>query len=147
MENNRSSQIVPNNEARAHNEITSNAPQSVSESDRSEQIIENLSVINSQDNNSLELKKWLVAGGVVVLTLAVCILLSKETDVCFLSTCNDYKDSLATDSTSASIGNDFLAYAGGAATLLVLTTLVGIPLLPAVAISTGVWWVMQMIHQ
>ena len=144
MENNRSSQIVPNKEVRAHNEITSNVSESGSESDRSEQMVENLSVINSQDNNSLELKKWIIAGGVVVLTIAVCIFLAKETDVCFMSTCNHYSDSTGSDSTS--IGNDFIAYAGGAATLLVLTTLVGIPLLPAVAISTGVWLVMRIIH-
>lgn len=141
MENNQSSQIVSNNEARPQNEITSNE----SEADLQEPILDTqpVSVVN-QNNNSLELKQWAIAGGVVVLTIAVCIFLAKETDVCFMSTCNHYSDSTGSDSTS--IGNDFIAYAGGAATLLVLTTLVGIPLLPAVAISTGVWLVMQIIN-
>lgn len=136
MENNQSSQIVSNNETQ--DEITSGNPP--------EQVLKTqpVSVINTQNNNTLELKKWIITGGVVVLTIAVCIFLAKETDVCFMSTCNHYNDSVGSDSTS--IGNDFIAYAGGAATLLVLTTLVGIPLLPAVAISTGVWLVMQIIH-
>ena len=136
MENNQSSQIVSNQETQ--DEITSGNP--------SEQVLETqpVSVVNTQNNNALELKKWIITGGVVVLTIAVCIFLAKETDVCFMSTCNHYSDSTGSDSTS--IGNNFIAYAGGAATLLVLTTLVGIPLLPAVAISTGVWLVMQIIH-
>jgi hypothetical protein len=136
MENNQSSQIVSNKETQ--DEIISGNP--------SEQVLETqpVSVINTQNNNALQLKKWIIAGGVVVLTIAVCIFLAKETDVCFMSTCNHYSDSTGSDSTS--IGNDFIAYAGGAATLLVLTTLVGIPLLPAVAISTGVWFVLQMIR-
>ena len=134
MENNQSSQIVSDRETQ--DEITSGG--------FPEQIIETQPVaIDSQKNNALQLKKWIIAGGVVVLTIAVCIFLAKETDVCFMSTCNHYSDSTGSET---SIGNDFVAYAGGAATLLVLTTLVGIPLLPAVAISTGVWFVLQMIR-
>ena len=140
MDNNQSSEIISNSNSEAQREIAS--------SDRPKQILETqqVSVMNSEDNNSIELKKWAIASGVVILTLAVCILLSKETDACFFSTCNDYSDSVATGSTSASIGNDFLAYAGGAASLLVLTTLVGVPVLPAVAISTGVWFLVHLIR-
>lgn len=146
--NNQSSEIVSNSNNEAENEIASNTPQSESLQDTSEQILETqpVSVINAENNNSLELKKWLITSGVVILTLAVCILLSKENDVCFLSTCNEYSDSTATDLTSTSVGDDFIAYAGGAATLLVLTTLVGVPLLPAVAISTGIWFLVHLIH-
>ena len=65
------------------------------------------------------------------LTVIAFFLLAKETDVCLFSTCNDYQDSVGMGE-SSSIGNDFIAYAGGAATLTILTTLVGVPLLPAI---------------
>ncbi len=135
---NQSSQIISNSNNEAQNQIAS--------SDRSETILETqpVSVINTESNQTFEFKKWMIICSAGILAIAVFFLFAKETDVCFLSTCNDYSDSLATDSTS--IGNDFLAYAGGAASLIVLTTLVGVPLLPAVAISTGVWFVVQMIH-
>lgn len=67
--------------------------------------------------------------------------------ICLAINCNDYSDSVATGANSStSIGTDFVAYASGAATLLVLTALASVPLLPAVAISTVVWFVIQMIH-
>ena len=137
MNKDKSSQIVADPNSETENEMTS--------SDRPETILETqpVSVSNPESNNSFELKKWIIAGGVVIVTIAVCIIFAKETEVCFFSTCNDYSDPLTTN--SLTIGNDFLAYAGGAATLVVLTTLVGIPLLPAVALSTGVWFLVQMI--
>ena len=136
MNNDRSSEIVSNSDNEAQN--------SIAKSDRSE-VVETESVISSEPNNNvLELKRMAIAGGVVILTLTICILLSKENDICFFSTCNEYSDSTATGLTS--IGNDFIAYAGGAASLLVLTTLVGVPLLPAVAISTGIWFLVRIIH-
>ena len=102
-----------------------------------------VSVINSENTNSFNVQKWGLICLTVLLGLTVFLLFARETDVCLLSTCNDYSDSVAT---STSMGNDFIAYAGGAATLLVLTALVGVPLLPAVAISTGVWFLVQMIQ-
>ena len=137
MNNNSSSEIISNSDNKAQN--------SISQSDRSE-VAETESVISSKpNNNALESLKIAIAGGVVILTLAICILLSKENDVCFFSTCNEYSDSTATNLTST-LGDDFIAYAGGAASLLVLTTLVGVPLLPAVAISTGIWFLVRIIH-
>lgn len=140
MNNDRSSEIVSDTNREVQNSIV--------QSDRSETVqTERVAVINSEpNNNSLEFKKWAIAGGVVILTLTICILLSKENDFCFLSTCNEYNDPSGKRLTSISVGDNFVAYAGGAASLLVLTTLVGIPLLPAVAISTGVWFVLQIIH-
>lgn len=134
MNNNQSSEIVSNSDSEVQNSLAQSSPS------------ETVAVISSEANkNSLEFKKWAIAVGTVILTLTICILLSKENDVCFLSTCNEYSDSTATG-TSTSVGDNFIAYAGGAASLLVLTTLVGVPLLPAVAISTGVWFVLQMIR-
>ena len=135
MDNNQASQMVSQNESLQNNSETTSPTQ----------ILETqpVSTINSENNNTFELKKWLIAGGVVVITLAICIFLSQETEVCFLSTCNDYRDAVATN--SSSIGNDFIAYAGGAASLIALTA-VGVSLLPAVAISTGVWFVVHLIR-
>lgn len=138
MDNNQSSEIVPNS-----TNISQNA---ISSSDRSKSILEtqSVSIIKPENNNSFELKKWIVVCTAVVLSVAIFFLFAKGTDICFLSICHDNGGSSATDSTS--MGHEFVAYAGGAATLVVLTTLVGIPLLPAVAVSAGVWFFIQMIH-
>ena len=139
MENNQSSEIISNNETQ--NEIAQNeTPETVLQT-------QPVSVIDSESNNSFALKKLAIfcAGG--VLALSVFFIFAKGTDVCLAINCTEYSDSVTTSSgSSTSIGNDFVAYAGGAASLLVLTTLVGVPLLPAVAISTGIWFLVQMIH-
>ena len=135
MKNNQSSPIISNN--KTQNEVAS--------SDCSETILETqpVSVINPENNNSFELKKWIVVCTAGVAAITFFFLFAKETDVCFLSTCNDYSDSVATG--SISLGNEFLVYAGSAATLVGLT-LIGVPLLPAIAMSTGVWFLVHLIH-
>ena len=136
MDDNQSSEIISNNETL--NEIRQNQnPETVVQT-------QPVSAINPENNNSFELKKWMIICSAGVLAFGVFFIFAKETDICLAINCNDYNDSVATSSTS--IGGEFLAYAGGAATLLVLTTLVGVPILPAVAISTGVWFLVQMIN-
>lgn len=139
MENNQSSEIISNNQTQ--NKITQNeTPETVLET-------RPVSVINPESNNSFALKKLAILCAAGVLAISVFFIFAKGTNVCLAINCNDYSDSVATGSgSSTSIGNDFVAYAFGAASLLVLTTLVGFPLLPAVAISTGVWFFIQMIH-
>ena len=146
MENHQPSQLVSNSHSDAQSEITSKTPRSGAVVESPETILEtqSASAINSENNNSFELKKWMIFCTAGVLAIAAFFLFAKETDVCFLSTCNDYSDSIGTD--SISMENNFLAYASGTASLIVLTTLVGVPLLPAVAISTGVWFLVQMIQ-
>lgn len=137
MNNDRSSEIISNNEIQ--NEIAQN--------ETAETVLptQPVSVINP--SNNFALKKIAIFCAAGVLALSVFFIFAKGTDVCLAINCNDYSDSVATGSTSAeSIGTDFVAYAGGAASLLVLTAVVGIPLLPAVAISTGIWFLVQMIH-
>ncbi|MGL5939745.1 MAG: hypothetical protein ACRC2S_05070 [Waterburya sp.] len=141
MDNNhdQSSDIVFNNETNneiAQNEILETVLQT-----------QPVSVINPENDNSVVLKKIAIFCAAGVLALSVFFIFAKGTDVCLAINCNDYSDSVATGAdSSTSIGTDFVAYAGGAATLLVLTALASVPLLPAVAISTGVWFVIQMIH-
>ncbi len=139
MDNNQPSEIIFNNETQ--NAIAQNTiPETVLQ-------IQPVSVINPENNNSFVLKKIAIFCAAGVLALSVFFIFAKGTDVCLAINCNDYSDSVATSSASStSIGTDFVAYAGGAASLLVLTTLVGIPLLPAVAISTGIWFLVRMIH-
>lgn len=134
MENNQFSQIISNSEA-----------QNGSLRNHSETILETqqVSLINPENNNSLVLKKRIIACSAGVLAITCFFLFAKETDVCFLSTCNHYSDSVATG--SISVGNEFLIYAGSAATLVTLTT-IGVPLLPAIAVSTGIWFFVHLTH-
>ena len=139
MENNQTSEIISNNDT--ENAIAQNEPP--------ETVLQTqpVSVIDSESNNSFVLKKLAIFCAAGVLALSVFFIFAKGTDVCLAINCNDYSDSVATGAdSSASIGTDFVAYAGGAASLLVLTAVVGVPLLPAVAISTGIWFLVQMIH-
>lgn len=76
-------------------------------------------------------------GGLILLGLAVTFFtFTKGSQICLWSECSSLPP----------VTGDFWAFAGGAATLVVLTTLVGMPLLPAVAISTGIWLLMQRFH-
>ena len=139
MDNNQSTEITSNNETQ--NEIAQNeTPETVLQT-------QPISVISPENNNSFALKKIAIFCATGVLALSVFFIFAKGTDVCLAINCNEYSDSVATNSASTeSIGTDFVAYAGGAASLLVLTAVVGVPLLPAVAISTGIWFLVRMIH-
>ena len=146
MDNNQPSEIISNNEI--ENAMPS-ASSAIAENQTPETILQTqpVSVVNPESDNSFALKKIAILCAAVVLALSVFFIFAKGTDVCVAINCNDYSDSLATSSAaSESIGTDFVAYAGGAASLLVLTAVVGLPLLPAVAISTGIWFLVRMIH-
>lgn len=134
MDNNQTSEIISNNET--ENEIAQNeTPETVLQT-------QPVSVVNSESNNSFELKKWAIVGSFIVLAIAVYVLLSKESDTCLFSTCSEYSYSSG-DSTS--VGNEFLIYAGSAATLVGLT-FVGVPLLPAIAASAAFWFLVHLVH-
>lgn len=137
MDNNQSAEIISNNEIQ--NEIAQNEPPEAVLQTQS------VSVVSPENEKSFALKKIAIFCAAGVLALSVFFIFAKGTDVCLAINCNEYSDSVATGS-SSSIGTDFVAYAGGAASLLVLTAVVGVPLLPAVAISTGIWFLVQMIH-
>jgi hypothetical protein len=81
-----------------------------------------------------------VVGGIIFLGLAVTFFIfTKGTQICLWSDCPILPP-------PPPVTGDFWAFAGGTATLMVLTTLVGMPLLPAVAASIGVWLLMQRFH-
>lgn len=76
----------------------------------------------------------LLQGGLYLGIIIAFLLLAKGSDVC-IATINSC--------TGASATSVFLALGGGAAVLFGLTTLLGIPLLPAAGIGLAVWWLIQ----
>jgi hypothetical protein len=118
---NSESQVVPS--ATGQIQQNSNSPEPPSFS---------LSFLGSQ----ISFGKWAVLGIVVVATACTFFLLTKGSEFCFFSTCT------TTDST-ASIASNFWGTLGGAATLIILTNVLGIPLIPAVAAAMGIWFLMQ----
>ena len=136
MDNNRSSEIISNNETQ----------KAIAQNQIPETILQTQPMSDLENNNTFALKKIAVFCLAGVLALSVFFIFAKGTDVCLAINCNHYSDSVASSPSSESIGTNFVAYAGGAATLVVLTAVVGVPLLPAVAISTGIWFLVQMIH-
>lgn len=87
---------------------------------------------------SLHLNKWVVLGVFAVAMVATFFLLTKGSEFCLFSTCLPPIDS------TGSLAMNFWAFAGGTAALIVLTTFFGVSLVPAVAASFGVWFLMQM---
>jgi hypothetical protein len=78
----------------------------------------------------------LVLGGVLLIGLvATVLLILRGTDFCVLSVCSEQVTS------GGSLVVDFWSFAGGAAALLA-TVYLGLPLLPAVGVAAGVWFLM-----
>ena len=119
------SPVVPNSKATDSLNADPNIPEKLELSSEFMKKLSNISLSKS------------FIGGLIFLGLAATFfILTKGTQICLWSEC----------STLPPVTGDFWAFAGGAATLMVLTTLVGMPLLPAVAISTGIWLLMQRFH-
>jgi hypothetical protein len=129
-ENTESSPIVPSPE------MTSSFIKNANPTEKLElfpRVTSVLSTISSQKS---------IIGGLIFLgIIATFFIFTKGTEICLWSDCSKIIPPPVVTPVS-----EFLAFAGGAGTLIVLTTLVGMPLLPAVALSTGVWLVMQYFH-
>ncbi|HEY9633448.1 MAG TPA: hypothetical protein V6D14_08585 [Coleofasciculaceae cyanobacterium] len=123
---------------------SSNNPQVVPDSDRQIQSHPNpietpvVSLKIPGSGFSLHLNKWVVLGVFAVAMVATFFLLTKGSEFCLFSTCLQPIDS------AGSLAMNFWAFAGGTAALVVLTTFFGVSLVPAVAVSFGVWFLMQM---
>jgi hypothetical protein len=83
-------------------------------------------------------RKLIVAGLILAGILTIFFVFSQGSHFCLLSYCLD------NPIPPASVGNDFLAFSGGTAALVLLTTLMGTPLLPAIGISAGIWFLFHM---
>jgi hypothetical protein len=88
--------------------------------------------------SNISLSKSFVGGLIFLGIIATFFMFIKGTEICLWSDCSIVN--------TVSNTGEFWSYAGGAATLMVLTTLVGMELLPAAAISIGVWLLMQRFH-
>jgi hypothetical protein len=91
--------------------------------------------------SNISLSKSFIGGLIFIGVIATFFIFTKGTEICLWSDCSN----ISTGNTDGQMG-EFWAFAGGAGTLMVLTTLVGMPLLPAVAASIGVWLLMQHFH-
>lgn len=87
---------------------------------------------------ALDLNKWVVLGVLIVAMIATFFLLTKGSEFCFFSTCQQPIHS------TGSLALNFWGFAGGTAALVILTTFFGVSLMPAVAASFAVWFLMQM---
>ncbi|MFE1746295.1 hypothetical protein [Coleofasciculus sp. H7-2] len=123
---------------------SSNTPQIVPDSDRQIQSTSNpietpaVSLKLPGSGFSLHLNKWVVLGVFGVAMVATFFLLTKGSEFCLFSTCIPPIDS------TGSLAMNFWGFAGGTAALVVLTTFFGVSLVPAVAASFAVWFLMQM---
>jgi hypothetical protein len=86
---------------------------------------------------SLHLNKLVVLGIFGVVITGTFLLLTNGSEFCFFSICTS-------PVTDGGISPPFWAFAGGSATLVILTSIFGVPLMPAVAASFGIWFLMQM---
>jgi hypothetical protein len=82
--------------------------------------------------------KLIVAGLILAGILATFLVFSQGSHFCFLSYCLD------NPIPAVSIGNDFLAFSGGTAALILMTGILGTPLLPALGIASGIWFLLHM---
>lgn len=89
---------------------------------------------------SLPISKWLVLGGILLAMFFTFFLMTKGSDFCMFSTC-------IKETVPSTVGHvvftSLWAYVGGAASLFALTTM-GLPIIPAVAASAGIWFLIQM---
>ncbi|AVH68451.1 hypothetical protein [Nostoc sp. 'Peltigera membranacea cyanobiont' N6] len=83
---------------------------------------------------SIDSKKLLILGLVIIGIVATFFLVTRGNELCLFSFCTDVGRH------SATLTSDFWAFAGGTATVIVLTTFLGVSLLPAVGIASAVWF-------
>ncbi|WP_414549269.1 hypothetical protein [Anabaena sp. CCY 0017] len=96
-----------------------------------------LEAVPAKNQNSIlsvDSSKLIIIGLFIIGIVATFFLVTRGNDLCILSFCNDVGRH------SSTLTGDFWAFAGGTATVIVLTTFLGISLLPAVGIASAVWF-------
>ncbi|BAY42373.1 hypothetical protein NIES2111_67960 (plasmid) [Nostoc sp. NIES-2111] len=83
---------------------------------------------------SSDVTKMIVLGLFIIGIVATFFLVTRGNELCIFSFCSDVGRH------SSTLTSDFWAFAGGTATVLVLTTFLGVSLLPAVGIASAVWF-------
>ena len=79
--------------------------------------------------------RWAVLGIIVVATACTFFIFSKGSEFCLFSTC--------TTTSGDTTATNFWGFLGGTATLIILTNVFGVALVPAVAAAMGIWFLMQ----
>lgn len=96
--------------------------------------LEAVPATNKNSISSVDSSKLIIIGLFIIGIVATFFLVTRGNDLCILSFCSDVGRH------SSTLTNDFWAFAGGTATVIVLTTFLGISLLPAVGIASAVWF-------
>ncbi|MEA5573800.1 hypothetical protein [Calothrix sp. UHCC 0171] len=89
---------------------------------------------NANQNLKFASSNKVIVGAILLICIiGTLLLINGGNDLCLFSTCGDSRFHTTT------FTSDFWSYAGGAATILVLTSFLGMSILPAVGISAGIW--------
>ncbi|WP_427160914.1 hypothetical protein ACQFX9_04615 [Aliinostoc sp. HNIBRCY26] len=81
-----------------------------------------------------DVTKMIVLGLFIIGIVATFFLVTRGNELCIFSFCSDMGRH------SPTLTSDFWAFAGGTATVVVLTSFLGVSLLPAVGIASAVWF-------
>ncbi|WP_335102318.1 hypothetical protein [Nostoc sp.] len=97
-----------------------------------------LETVQATNNNSklpLDLSKLIIVVIFIIVLATTFFIINRGSDVCIFSFCSE------TEKYSSTVTSDFWAFAGGTATVFVLTTFLGLSIVPAVLISSVVWFI------
>ncbi|MHC5599119.1 MAG: hypothetical protein ACYTXC_24770 [Nostoc sp.] len=97
--------------------------------------VETVQATNRNSNLPLDLSKLIVVAIFLIVLATTFFIINRGSDVCIFSFCNE------TERHGSTVTSDFWAFAGGTATVFVLTTFLGLSIVPAVLISSVVWFV------
>ncbi len=97
--------------------------------------VETLQATNNNSSLPLYLSKLIVVAIFFIVLATTFFIVNRGSDVCIFSFCSE------TERHYSTVTSDFWAFAGGTATVFVLTTFLGLSIVPAVLISSAVWFV------
>ncbi|MEH2094642.1 hypothetical protein CDG77_04000 [Nostoc sp. 'Peltigera membranacea cyanobiont' 213] len=97
--------------------------------------LETVQATNNNSNLPLDLSKLIVVAIFLIVLATTFFIINRGSDVCIFSFCSE------TERHSSTVTSDFWAFAGGTATVFVLTTFLGLSIVPAVLISSVVWFI------
>ncbi|MEH2105818.1 hypothetical protein [Nostoc sp.] len=97
--------------------------------------VETVQTTNNNSNLPLYLSKLIVVAIFLIVLATTFFIVNRGSDVCIFSFCSE------TERHSSTVTSDFWAFAGGTATVFVLTTFLGLSIVPAVLISSVVWFI------
>lgn len=97
--------------------------------------IETVQVTNKNLSLPIYLSKLIVVAIFLIVLAATFFIVNRGSDICIFSFCSE------AERHSSTVTSDFWAFTGGTATVFVLTTFLGLSIVPAVMISSVVWFI------